>query len=84
MQPETRRVSSEMCRSILQQPNLSDEQAEQILNHLYIVANVLVDAFIDYKRPTRKHDPSDVQLDNEPLPVRCTNDVNSHAAERRH
>jgi hypothetical protein len=68
MQPETRRVSNEMCRALMQQPSLTDEQAEQILNHLYLVANVVVDAFIDYKRPTRKHDPSDVQLDNEQPP----------------
>jgi hypothetical protein len=58
-----------MCRAILQRPNLKDEEAEALLNHLYLVANVGVDAFIEQRGRTEKNDQCDslTELGNESL-----------------
>jgi hypothetical protein len=40
-----------MCRSLLKRPELSNEDAERILDHLYSLADVAVEAFIE--RPSR-------------------------------
>jgi hypothetical protein len=52
--PKARRVTAEMCRAILERPNLTDEEAEGLLDHLYLVANVAVDAFIEQRGRTEK------------------------------
>lgn len=67
--PKARRVNAEMCRAILQRPNLKDEEAEALLNHLYLVANVGVDAFIEQRGRTEKNDQCDslTELGNESL-----------------
>ncbi len=44
---KARRVTVEMCRSLLGRPDLSDTEAERILEHLYSFADVAVDAFIE-------------------------------------
>jgi hypothetical protein len=36
-----------MCRALLNRPDLSDTEAERILEHLYSFADVAVDAFIE-------------------------------------
>lgn len=46
----TRRVSVEMCRDLLQRPDLSDEEAEAILDQLYQFASVAADAFTELPR----------------------------------
>ena len=58
-----------MCRAILQRPNLKDEEAEALLNHLYLVANVGVDAFIEQRGRTEKKNQCDslAELGNESL-----------------
>ena len=47
--PKARRVTAEMCRAILQRPSLTDEEAEALLDHLYLVADVGVEAFIEQR-----------------------------------
>ena len=41
-----------MCREILELPGLTDEQAQGLLDHLYAVAEVSVDAFIEQRGRT--------------------------------
>lgn len=67
--PKARHVTAEMCRTILQRPNLSDEEAEALLDHLYLAANVAVDAFIEQRGHTGKDTQYDslVELGNESL-----------------
>jgi hypothetical protein len=58
--PKARRVTARMCRALLQHPDLTDEDAERLLDHLYMVADVAVDAFIEQRgRVERKseHEP---------------------------
>jgi hypothetical protein len=67
--PKARRVTAEMCRTILQRPNLKDEEAEILIDNLYLVANVAVDAFIEQRGRIEK-DPqygSLAELGNESL-----------------
>jgi hypothetical protein len=45
--PEARHVTIEMVKASLNQPNMSDEVAERLLDHMYLVADVAVDAFIE-------------------------------------
>lgn len=47
--PRARRVTAEMCRALLQRPNLTDEEAEALLDHLYLVADVGLEAFIEQR-----------------------------------
>jgi hypothetical protein len=56
-----------MCRAILQRPTLKDEEAEALLDHLYLVANVAVDAFIEQRGRTEKNNQCDslAELGNE-------------------
>jgi hypothetical protein len=43
-----------MCRAILGLPDLTDEEAEGLLDHLYSVADVVVCAFIEQRGRTEK------------------------------
>jgi len=61
--PKARRVTAGMCREILQRPNLTDEEAEALLDHLYLVASVGVDAFIEQRGRTAKNDECDSLMD---------------------
>jgi hypothetical protein len=67
--PKARRVTAEMCRVDLQRPDLTDEEAEAILDHLYSVASVSVDAFIEQRgrTGTDSQDDSLAVLGNESL-----------------
>ena len=67
--PKARRVTAEMCRTILQRHNLTDEEAEALLDHLYLVANVGVDAFIEQQGRTEINEKCDslAELGNESL-----------------
>ena len=67
--PKARRVTAEMCRAILERPTLKDEEAEALLDHLYLVANVAVDAFIEQRGRTEKNNQCDslAELGNEPF-----------------
>jgi hypothetical protein len=58
-----------MCRAILKRPNLKDAEAEGLLDHLYLVANVAVDAFIEQRGRTEKDNQygSLTELGNESL-----------------
>jgi hypothetical protein len=66
---KARRVTAEMCRATLQQPNLMDEEAELLLDHLYSAANVAVDAFIEQRGRTKQNYQCDslTELGNESL-----------------
>lgn len=44
---EARCVTASTARAILQRPNLSDAEAEKLLDHLYSLADVIVQAFIE-------------------------------------
>lgn len=52
--PKARRVTAQMCRAFLQRPDLTDEEAERLLDHLYMVADVVVDAFIEQRGRTEE------------------------------
>lgn len=52
--PKARRVTAEMCRALLQRPDLTDVEAERMLDHLYMVADVVVDAFIERRGRTER------------------------------
>lgn len=52
--PKARRVTAQMCRALLQRPGLTDEEAERMLDHLYMVADVGVDAFIEQRGRTEE------------------------------
>jgi hypothetical protein len=58
-----------MCRGILGLPALTDEQAEGLLEHLYSVASVCVDAFIEQRGRTEKREECEplTSLGNEQL-----------------
>jgi hypothetical protein len=58
-----------MCRAILKRPNLTDEEAEALLDHLYLFADVGVEAFIEQRGHTEKNDQCDslAELGNESL-----------------
>ena len=53
--PEARRVTAEMCRVDLHRPDLTDGEAEDILQHMYSVADVGADAFIELQGRTETH-----------------------------
>lgn len=53
--PKARRVTAEMCRALLQRPNLTDQEAEALLDHLYLVADVVADAFIEQRGRTEQN-----------------------------
>lgn len=59
--PKARHVTAEMCRATLQQPSLMDKEADELLDHLYLVAGVVVDAFKEQRGRTEK-------AEYEPLP----------------
>ena len=44
---KARRVTANTARAILRQPSLSDAEAEKRLDHLYSLADVIVQAFIE-------------------------------------
>ena len=44
---EARRVTIEMVKALLNRPSMSDEVANRLLDHVYSVADVIVDAFIE-------------------------------------
>lgn len=44
---EAGRVTADMCRALLKQPAMLDTEAEQILEHLYLFASVITDAFVE-------------------------------------
>lgn len=52
-QPGTRCVTVEKCKAILQQPDLSHEDASKLIEHLYLFANVVTDIFIEQRCDTR-------------------------------
>ena len=58
-----------MCRAMLERPNLTDEEAEELLDHLYSVADVGVDAFMELRGRTEKNNQYDslTELGNESL-----------------
>ena len=68
---EARRVTTEMCRAVLQQPNLTDEEAEKIVEHLYLFADVVTDAFIEHWQGTRGTEEALAELDNRANLSRC-------------
>lgn len=53
--PKAHHVTAEMCRAILQRPDLTEEEAEELLHHLYLVADVGVEAFIEQRGRTEKN-----------------------------
>jgi hypothetical protein len=53
--PKARHVTAEKCRAILQQPSLTDEEAEKLLDHFYLVADVVVDAFKEQRGRTHNN-----------------------------
>jgi hypothetical protein len=67
--PKARRITAEMCKAILQRPELTDEEAEGLLEHLYLWANIGVDAFIEQRGRTEKNNQCDslAELGNESL-----------------
>lgn len=68
--PKARRVTAQMCRALLQRPDLTDAEAERMLDHLYMVAGVVVDAFIEQRGRTERsveYEPL-TELGNESLP----------------
>ena len=67
--PKARVVTAQMCRALLQRPDLTDVEAERMLDHLYMVADVVVDAFIERQGRTERiveHEPL-TELGNESL-----------------
>ena len=67
--PKARRVTAQMCRALLQRPDLTDVEAERMLDHLYMVADVVVDAFIERRGRAERiveHEPL-TELGNELL-----------------
>ncbi len=52
---KARRVTAEMCRAILQRPDLTDEEADRLLDHLYLVADVGIDAFVEQRGRTKQN-----------------------------
>ena len=57
---EAQRVTVETCRRLLNRPALSDEEAQSILDHLYRLAHVTVDAFIErLDRPNKSETITD-------------------------
>lgn len=52
--PKARRVSLQMCRELLQRPEITDEEAERLLDHLYLVADIGLDAFAEQQGRTRQ------------------------------
>ena len=48
-QLEGRRVTVDTCRTIVQQSDLSDQEAQEIIEHLYLFAEVATDAFIELR-----------------------------------
>jgi hypothetical protein len=69
--PEARNVTAKMCRALLQLPNLTDEEAGSLLDQMYGVADVCVEAFIEqHGRPAAianaEHEPL-TELGNEAL-----------------
>ena len=53
--PKARHVTAEMCRAILLRPGLTEPEAEELLDHLYLVADVVVDAFLEQRGRTEKN-----------------------------
>jgi hypothetical protein len=45
--PKARRVTANTARAILRQPNLSDAEAEELLDQAYSLVDVIVQAFIE-------------------------------------
>lgn len=74
--PKARRVTAQMCRALLQRPDLTDVEAERMLDHLYMVADVVVDAFIERQGRTERI------VEHEPLTELCNESLASviHAA----
>lgn len=52
--PKARRVTAQMCRALLQRPDLTEEEAERLLDHLYMAADVVVSAFIEQRGRTQE------------------------------
>lgn len=64
---KARGLTAETCRAILKQPSLTDVEAEALLDQLYLVANVCVDAFIEQRGRTAEQCNSLAELGNESL-----------------
>jgi hypothetical protein len=64
MKTEDRRVNAEMCKALVQQ-NLTDEEAESVLDHLYCLATVIADAFLEQQKPVSVSDVQSLQFGNE-------------------
>ena len=65
--PKARGVTAQMCRVLLQRPEITDEEAERLLDHLYLVADVGVDAFIEQRARTpekRECEPTTELIDS--------------------
>jgi len=58
-----------MCRAILLRPGLTESEAEELLDHLYLVADVVVDAFLEQRGRTEKNTGYEPlpELGDEPL-----------------
>jgi hypothetical protein len=76
-QPETRRVTVETCRTILQQPNLTHGEASRLIEHLYLFANVVTDVLIEQRCHTRKTQDCVAEPDGEPAPASTSLDEQS-------
>jgi len=65
----THHVTAEMCRATLLRPGLTESEAEELLDHLYLVADVLVDAFLEQRGRTEKNTQYEPlpELGDEPL-----------------
>jgi hypothetical protein len=65
--PKARLVTTKMCRAIFQ--GLTEQEAERLLDDLYLVANVAVDAFIEQRGRTERNEQygSLTELGNESL-----------------
>lgn len=60
-----RRVTLDMCKALLNQRNLTDEQAQVKLDHLYCFASVIADAFVEQQKIISTLEVPSVQFSSE-------------------
>lgn len=70
---DRRRVKVANCKNILERPDLSDEDAQGIIDHLYSFAGVVVDVFIELVcKQNQKTSPSPLEREPTSSIVRAT------------
>src|SRR5579863_6157309 len=55
--PERRRITTDLCRAILRRPSLTDDESQAIIDHLYLLAEVAADAFVEVRNEGKKREP---------------------------